>query len=89
MGISKEAMGWLERYPWPGNVRELEEVIEQAVARCQGPTVTAQDLPQALREQSRGASVERRCLPTSARRDRPGGPGEGSHPAGPRAGAWQ
>jgi transcriptional regulator of acetoin/glycerol metabolism len=31
----------------------LEEVIEQAVARCQGPTVTAQDLPQALREQSR------------------------------------
>jgi two-component system response regulator AtoC len=28
-------------------------VIEQAVARCQGPTVTAQDLPQALREPSR------------------------------------
>jgi Nif-specific regulatory protein len=52
-GISKEAMGWLERYPWPGNVRELEEVIERAVARCQGPTVTAQDLPQALRESSR------------------------------------
>jgi transcriptional regulator of acetoin/glycerol metabolism len=28
-------------------------VIEQVVARCQGPTVTAQDLPQALREPSR------------------------------------
>jgi DNA-binding NtrC family response regulator len=54
-GISKEAMGWLERHPWPGNVRELEEVIAQAVARCQGPTVTAQDLPQALREHSRAA----------------------------------
>jgi Nif-specific regulatory protein len=53
VGISKEAMGWLERYPWPGNVRELEEVIERAVARCQGPTVTAQDLPQALWEQAR------------------------------------
>ena len=50
LGMSEEAMGWLERYPWPGNVRELEEVIERAVARCQGPTVTAQDLPQALRE---------------------------------------
>lgn len=46
-------MGWLERYPWPGNVGELAEVMEQAVARCQGPTVAAQDLPQALREQSR------------------------------------
>jgi DNA-binding NtrC family response regulator len=33
--------------------RELEEVIEQAVARCQGSTVTAQDLPQALWEQAR------------------------------------
>jgi DNA-binding NtrC family response regulator len=52
-GMSEGAMGWLERYPWPGNVRELKEVIEQAVARCQGPRVTAQDLPQALREPSR------------------------------------
>jgi DNA-binding NtrC family response regulator len=55
LGMSKEAMGWLEHYPWPGNVRELEEVIEGAVARCQGPTVTVtvQDLAQALREPSR------------------------------------
>jgi two-component system, NtrC family, response regulator HydG len=53
-------MQWLERYPWPGNVRELEAVMEQAVARCQGPAVTAQDLPQALREPSRapGSSGE-------------------------------
>ena len=53
LGMSEEAMEWLERYPWPGNVRELEEVIEGAVARWQGPTVSVQDLPQALREQSR------------------------------------
>jgi two-component system, NtrC family, response regulator AtoC len=53
LAMSEEAMGWLERYPWPGNVQELAEVIEQAVARCQGPAVTAQDLPQALREPSR------------------------------------
>ena len=53
-GISEEAMGWLERYPWPYNIWELEKVIEQAVAQCQGSTVTVQDLPQALREQSRG-----------------------------------
>jgi transcriptional regulator of acetoin/glycerol metabolism len=52
-GVSEDTMGWLERYPWPGNVRELEAVIEQVVARCPGPTVTAQDLPQSLREPSR------------------------------------
>jgi Nif-specific regulatory protein len=53
LGMSEEAMEWLEGYPCPGNVRELEEVIEGAVARCQGPLVMVQDLPQALREQSR------------------------------------
>jgi len=45
LGISKEAMGLLERYAWPGNVRELENVIERAVILCQGTVVTAQDLP--------------------------------------------
>jgi DNA-binding NtrC family response regulator len=67
-GISREAMGWLERYPWPGNVRELAEVIERAVARCQGPTVTTQDLPQALREPSRvsGSSGEAVRRPAGA-----------------------
>jgi transcriptional regulator with PAS, ATPase and Fis domain len=52
LGISKEAMGW-PAPPWPGNVRELAEVIEQAITRCQGPTVTPQDLPQALRNNRR------------------------------------
>jgi Nif-specific regulatory protein len=52
LGISKEAMGLLERYTWPGNVRELENVIERAVILCQGTVVTAQDLP-SLRENHR------------------------------------
>jgi Nif-specific regulatory protein len=52
LGISKKAMGLLERYAWPGNVRELENVIERAVVLCQGTVVTAQDLP-SLREQLR------------------------------------
>ena len=50
LGVSEDARGWIERYSWPGNVRELEEVIKQAIARCQGSTVTSQNLPQALRE---------------------------------------
>jgi two-component system, NtrC family, response regulator AtoC len=49
LGISKEAMGLLERYSWPGNVRELENVLERAVILAQGTVVTAQDVP-ALRE---------------------------------------
>jgi transcriptional regulator with PAS, ATPase and Fis domain len=52
LGISKEAMGLLERYTWPGNVRELENVIERAVILCQGTVVTAQELP-SLREHFR------------------------------------
>jgi two-component system, NtrC family, response regulator AtoC len=52
LGISKDAMGLLERYTWPGNVRELENVIERAVILCQGTVVTAQELP-SLREQNR------------------------------------
>jgi two-component system, NtrC family, response regulator AtoC len=52
-GLSEEASALLLGYGWPGNVRELEAVIEQAVARCQGTTITAQDLSPALREQSR------------------------------------
>jgi two-component system, NtrC family, response regulator HydG len=49
LGMSKEAMGLLERYTWPGNVRELQNVIERAVILCQGTVVTAQELP-SLRE---------------------------------------
>ena len=52
VGISREAMGLLERYTWPGNVRELENVIERAVILCQGTVVTTQELP-SLREQLR------------------------------------
>jgi Nif-specific regulatory protein len=52
LGISKDAMGLLERYTWPGNVRELENVIERAVILCQGTVVTPQDLP-SLREHPR------------------------------------
>jgi len=32
-------------YGWPGNVRELENVVERAVALCEGPLVRVDDLP--------------------------------------------
>ncbi len=64
VGMSKEAMGLIERYAWPGNVRELENVIERAVILCQGTVVTVEELP-ALREPLRtpGLSGEAFRLP--------------------------
>ena len=64
LGISKEAMGLLERYTWPGNVRELEEVIEQAVIRCQGPRSRHRSLP-VLREHLR--ACPRAAKPSASR----------------------
>jgi len=54
LGISDEAMEYLERYPWPGNVRELENVIERAALLSKSKFVTPEDLPDSIKqEQSR------------------------------------
>jgi len=47
-GIDEEALELLKAYDWPGNVRELENVIERAVVLAEGPTVTADDLPEEI-----------------------------------------
>jgi two-component system response regulator HydG len=52
MGISPEAMSVLKSYHWPGNVRELQNVVERAVALCQGNMVELADLPDELRRHS-------------------------------------
>lgn len=39
------AMDALMAYPWPGNVRELRNVVERAVALCEGPMITRRELP--------------------------------------------
>jgi DNA-binding NtrC family response regulator len=54
LGITDEAMKYLERYPWPGNVRELENVIERATLLSKGKFVGPEDLPDSIKaEQSR------------------------------------
>ena len=56
LGISDEAMEYLERYPWPGNVRELENVIERAALLSKSKFIGPEDLPDSIRaEQSRQA----------------------------------
>ena len=47
-GISGQAMDVLQRYAYPGNVRELENILERAVALCQGDVIQAWNLPRDL-----------------------------------------
>jgi len=48
--ISQEAMTLLQNYAFPGNVRELENILERAVAMCQGEVIQVRDLPPDLAE---------------------------------------
>jgi len=43
--LSKEVLAELSRYSFPGNVRELENIMERAVALCQGRSLRLADLP--------------------------------------------
>jgi len=48
-GIEPEAMRLLEVYDWPGNVRELENTIERSVALESGHRISAESLPERVR----------------------------------------
>jgi DNA-binding NtrC family response regulator len=56
-GIQQPATKVLLGYSWPGNVRELENVLERAVALCEGTQITPADLPQTLRERLRTGDI--------------------------------
>jgi two-component system nitrogen regulation response regulator NtrX len=49
--IADEAMKRLISRKWPGNVRELENAIQHAVLLSRGDQITAQDLPQKIKEE--------------------------------------
>ena len=48
--IRPQALQILMNYDFPGNVRELENIVERAVALCEGEAVSVADLPQDLRQ---------------------------------------
>lgn len=42
--LAPQACSLLKQYAFPGNVRELENILERAMALCDGNTITAEDL---------------------------------------------
>ena len=50
LGITNEALEYLERYSWPGNVRELENVIERAVLLSKDKYIGQDDLPNPIKQ---------------------------------------
>ena len=51
LGITDEAMEYLERYSWPGNVRELENVIERATLLSKNKFISPEDLPNSIKQE--------------------------------------
>ena len=50
LGITDEALEYLECYPWPGNVRELENVIERAALLSKDKFIGPDDLPDSIKQ---------------------------------------
>jgi len=58
--LSREALDLLVGYAWPGNVRELENCIERAIVLSQRGMITAELLPEAIRDARRRPGPEPR-----------------------------
>ena len=51
LGITNEALEYLEHHSWPGNIRELENVIERAVLLSKDKFINEDDLPNSVKQE--------------------------------------
>ena len=65
-GFLPEALAALETHAWPGNIRELKNVVERAVHRSDGETVTAAEIDFDPFRRASGESVQPPPAPASA-----------------------
>jgi len=56
-GIDSKARLLLSAYSWPGNVRELRNCIESAVVMCKGNSITEEDLPPSVSDDSSASEI--------------------------------
>ena len=61
--FTPETMETLRGYGWPGNVRELANVIERALALCNGDCISLDDLPPNVRQFKPDLAKESLALP--------------------------
>ncbi len=71
--LKPEALASLLAYNFPGNVRELENVLERAVALCEGNTIEVDDLQLVQQLRSRGANEGIGPAPAQAHNPAPAG----------------
>jgi len=57
LGITDEALEYLERYSWPGNIRELENVIERAALLSKDKYIGPDDLPSSIKQARRRQEI--------------------------------
>jgi len=58
VGFGAAAAELLQRYPWPGNIRELRNVIERTMILSNESQITAEDLPEEVRDYLEAPSDE-------------------------------
>ncbi len=75
--LSSITLAYLQSYPFPGNVRELENLLERALAFCNGEVINVEDL--GLRPGVAGSPGDERA---ESQPSAPAGPAAGAEGAG-------
>ena len=69
-GITRRAQAALSRHAWPGNVREMENVLGHACMMADAEFIDVRDLPDYLRDDTRGTAANEPDLMPLAELDR-------------------